>query len=129
MTGMDDALAAASLLLAAVALVYGAWSTEIEREAERTYSPNATAKAKEKDGTRAVLWHKAVPLAVAGWAILAVFSPRVVAVVCDTVDAMRSGTWRYGDVPTIFVHSTVLVLGLAVHLSGRVRALRKALRR
>lgn len=125
---MDDALSAASLLLAAVALVYGAWSAEIEREAGRAYSPNAKVKEKEKDVTRAVLWRKAVPLAIAGWAIVAVFSPRAAGVTCDTLRSALAGTWRYGDVPTIFVLSTVLILGLAAHLSGRVLALRKALK-
>jgi hypothetical protein len=125
---MDDALSAASLLLAAVALVYSAWSGDIEREAGRTYSPNANAKKKEKAGTRAVLWRKAVPLATAGWAILAVFAPRTIVITCETSRALLAGTWSYGDVSTIFVLSAVMTLALALHLTDRVWALRKILR-
>lgn len=128
MTGMDDALSAASLLLAAIALVYSAWSGDIEREAGRTYSPNAKAKEKEKIGTRAVLWRKAIPLAAAGWAVLAVFVPRAIVITSETCRAMSAGTWRYGDVSTVFVLATMLTLGLALHLAGRVLAVRKALR-
>lgn len=125
MTGMEDALSAASLLLAAVALVYSAWSGDIEREAGRTYSPNAKSKEKEKAVTRAVLWRKAVPLAIGGWAILAVFAPRTIVITLETGRALLAGRWRYDDVSTIFVLSTVLTLALALHLAGRVLALRK----
>lgn len=128
MTGIDDALSAASLLLAAVALVYGAWSGDIEREAGRTYSPNAKAKEKEKAGTRAVLWQKAIPLATAGWAILAVFAPRTIVIAWETGRALLTENWRYSDVSTIFVLSTLLSLALALHLAGRVLALCKILR-
>lgn len=125
---MADALSAASLLLAALALVYGAWSGDIEREAGRSYSANATTKGREKDATRAVLWGKAVPLAAAGWTILAVFAWRVLTIVRDTVGQALAGTWRYGDVQTIFVLATLLILGLALHLTGRIVALRKTLK-
>ena len=128
MTEMADALSAASLLLAAVALVYGAWSGDIEKEASRTYSPNAKAKEREKAVSRAVLWRKAIPLAIAGWFILAVFAPRTVVITWDTGRALLTGRWRYDDVSTIFVLSTGLTLALALHLLGRVLALRKVLR-
>jgi hypothetical protein len=124
---MDDPLAAASLLLAAVALVYGAWSGDIDREAGRTYSSNARAKDKQKDETRAVLWLKAFPLTTAGWAVFAVFAPRTIMITWETCRALLAGSWRYGDVSTIFVLSTVLTLALALHLAGRVLALRKSL--
>jgi hypothetical protein len=129
MSGMDNALSAASLLLAAVALIYGAWSGDIEREVTRDVSPNANAKEKEKAHTRAVLWGKAIPLAIAGWAIVAVFTPRTMLITFDTCRALVAGTWRYGDVTTIFVLSTALSLALAIHLVSRVLALCKALRK
>lgn len=129
MTDIGNALSAASLLLAAVALVYGAWSGDIEREVARIYSPNAKAKDKEKAHARGVLWRKAVPLTAAGWTILAVFAPRTVMIVWKTGSDIWDRRWVYDDVSTIFVLSTVLTLAMALHLAERVVALRRVLRR
>lgn len=127
MSSMPDALSAAGLLLAAIALVYSAWSASIEAEAKRKYSANAGIKADEKRETRRVLNARAWPMTVACWLVFVTFIPRSFDILRMIWGCARvSGTGcSYDDVSAIFLITQVVVVGLAVHLTTQVCQLRK----
>ena len=118
MSGMADALSSASLLLAALALVYGAWSSAIDAELARKYSANEATRATEKEGTRKIMNGRALPLMAGSWLIVAVFTPRLLCILFEAFQCVRKGGCGYDDVAMIFVLTYVFVFGLAIHLSG-----------
>lgn len=128
MSDIADALSSASLLLAALALVYGAWSGEIEKQAGRTYSPNAATKADQKAETRGVRDRKALPMMVGGWLIFVAFLPRAWGIAGIALGCAKSGGCHYQDVSAIFILTQVFVFGLAAHLTGRWFKLNSKLR-
>ena len=125
MSSMPDALSSASLLLAAIALVYGAWSPSIDVEVARVYSANAETKAYEQADTRRILAGRARPLTVCCWLVAIVFLPRCWSIAAETVRcvaALGRGC-VYDDVAAVFVLAEVVVSVLAFHLTSRMRLL------
>jgi hypothetical protein len=118
-SNIADALSSASLLLAALALVYGAWSGEIEKQASRAYSPNVATKTDQKAETRGVRDKKALPLMLGSWLIFLAFLPRALDIAGIALGCTKSGGCHYEDVSAVFILTQVFVLGLAAHLTGR----------
>jgi hypothetical protein len=127
MTGLADALSSASLLLAALALVYSAWSGSIDVEASRTYSANAETKMDEKKETRRIRNRRALPMAIGSWLIVAAFVPRDFYIFGTAIACVKSGSCGYDDVAAIFLLTQLLLLGFAVYLGSQVCALRAKL--
>lgn len=124
---MPDALSAAGLLLAAIALVYSAWSASIETEVNRKYSPQEQTKKDEKQATRRVLNSRAWPMTIACWLVFAIFVPRSLDILRTILECARSSGagCSYDDVAAIFLLTQVVVVGLAVHLTKQVCQLRR----
>ncbi len=126
MNSMQDALSSASLLLAALALVYSSWSGSIDTELNRTYSGNVEQKEREKERVRLVLHRRAWPLAIASWSVVIAFVPRLLDIVGFSLSCTENCT--YDDVSAVFLLTVLLMAGLALHLSGMVFALHKKLK-
>ena len=124
---MADALSSASMLLAAIALIYSAWSGSIDTEATRTYSGQAETKADEKAQTRKVLNRRARPMMVVSSLVFVVFLNRDWSILYHSgACAVGSVTdCHYDDVAAIFLLTQLVVIGLALHLRGRVSELKK----
>lgn len=122
---MPDALSSASLLLAAIALVYGAWSPSIDAEVARVYSANAETKADEQADARRILAGRARPLAACCWLVAVVFLPRCWGIGAETVRCIAAldRDCAYDDVAAVFVLAEVVISTLALHLTSRVRML------
>jgi hypothetical protein len=125
---MSDALTAASLLLAALALIYSAWSTSIDAAISQPLSPNAKAKAREQAEIRKILTGRARPLSITAWLIALVFAPRSYELLATAAICAGPQTCNYNDVGAIFLLTQLVVLALALHLTARVRDLGKQVR-
>lgn len=125
---MSDALTAAGLLLAALALVYSAWSASIDAAISQPLSPNAQAKAREQAEIRKIHIGRAWPLAITAWLIALVFAPRSYELLATAAVCARAQTCNYDDVGAIFLLMQLVVLALALHLTARVRDLGKRVR-
>lgn len=123
MSSVADALSSASMLLAALALVYSAWSGSIDAEANRMYSAERNTKVDEQKETKLVRDRRAWPMAMGCWLIVAAFAPRDFDILGTVLACAQRGGCAYDDVAAIFLLTQLLVLGLALHLSGRIRAL------
>jgi hypothetical protein len=123
MSSMGDALSSASLLLAALALVYGAWSGSIDKETNRIYAAGENTKEDEKKETRRVRNRRALPISVGSWLIAVTFVPRDFDIFRNTLSCAEQDHCGYDDVAAIFILTQVFILALALHLTGRVRAL------
>ena len=127
MSDLADPLSAASLVLAAIALVYSAWSPSIQQQIDRPFSPNDTVRADEQAGVRRTMVSRAIPLALASTSVLIVFAPRVFGVFMSALDYWHGSRFRYDDVAAIFVVTQIFVAGLSVHLWKQVGRLRSRL--
>lgn len=130
MSGMSDALSAASLLLAALALVYSAWSASIQEAIDTPMGTTETQTKRRKDDIRGVRNRRAWPIAAACWLIVAGFFFRDVCIVMSVISCMRSpacGIADYDDIAAVFLLTQLLVLGMAIHMQGQVARLSKKL--
>ncbi len=126
---MADALAAAGMLLAALALVYTVWTPTIDNAIRKVFSADLNKKDKEKDEVRSVrLWH-AAPIAAACWLILTVFTWRDLSILTGAVTCIGDKNCRYDDVAAIFLVTQLVVFGLALHATGQVRRLSRAIQK
>jgi hypothetical protein len=128
MNVITDALAAAGMLLAALTLVYSAWSASIDAGLNKTFSPGAAAKIREKDDIRAVRNYRAAPMAVACWLVAIIFARRDLHIISESLKYFGAKSWEYDDVSTIFLFTQVLVIGLALHVSRQILGLNDKLK-
>jgi len=114
---MPDALSAASLLLAAIALLYSAWSNSIDAETKRVYSTQPQTKKDEKAVTRAVLWWRAIPVTLAAALAFAAFAPRALKVTKASFECLKGAKANciYDDVSALFLLTETVLLGLAIY--------------
>ena len=129
MSSMPDALSSASLLLAALALVYSAWSASIDDEVKRSYSIEDNAKTDQQKVTKKVLDERARPIMIACWLIFFAFLPRCILILWNAIACVRELQCSYDDVPFIFLLTEALVAGLGLHLRSRVADLKEQLTR
>jgi hypothetical protein len=116
---MADPLAAASLVMAIIAMLYGAWSAEISQAATLTLDPlRADRVANKAPQLWAAFVPKAVPLGLGALSALAIFFWRAAAIV---------GTlWRhpkgavFDDVGAAFVVTVGFTLLLALSLGWQI---------
>lgn len=128
-SSMSDAVSSAGLLLAALALVFSAWTPSIDGALNKSFSPNDAEKMREKSDIKAIRDRRAKPLAIGSWLIVAVFIPRDVAIFVATAGCVVTGGngCGYDDVAIIFLMTQMVFAFLAWHVSGQVKELtRKA---
>lgn len=124
---MADALSSAGLLLAALALVFSAWTPSIECALNKNFSPGAAEKAREKKSIKSIRGRRALPLAVASWLITILFIPRDIAIFVTTAGCVttRGKGCGYDDVAVIFLLTQMVFAFLAWHVSSQARELNK----
>lgn len=127
MSDLANPLSAASLILAAIALVYSAWSPLIQQQIDRPFSPNDTVRADEQAELRRTMVWRAIPLALASTTVLIVFAPRAFGFLMSALDYWQGSKSRYDDVAAIFIVTQFFVAGLSVHLWKQVSRLRSRL--
>lgn len=124
---MGDPLAAASLVMAILAMLYGAWSAEISAAAARTLKPlQIDRKEIDQPVILAALNAKALPLWAGALATLLIFAWRVWGIIQSIWDHPADAV--FDDVGAAFVVTEFVTLVLFVSLTGQVGALRKQLR-
>ena len=124
---MDDALAAASLLLAALALVYNAWSASIEVAIKMQMGTTPAQIAGNKDAVRSIRNRRARPLAISCWLILVAFVVRGFSIIDTSIRCIGPTSCDYNDIAVMFLLTQVLVLGMAIHMQKQIGRLNKKL--
>jgi hypothetical protein len=126
-----DLLGAASLLLAALAVLYGVWYSSIEAAKGLAIPTHASDAAKPLASVRAVLRGRAYPLALASGLSTLVFAPEAIGVVAGAVGSFRDhqlGAFDYYDpIEAALLLVTVGLAVLTLHVGHLCRALRKKL--
>lgn len=118
---MSDLLAADSLLLTILAVLYSVWYTEIDTELRRTADPLPKNNTDAYKRMKRVFVQRALPLTVAALAVTAVFLPEAIDAAVPVVRRAVHGhrPAHYNAVSTAFFVVTLGTLGLALHLGVR----------
>jgi hypothetical protein len=128
-----DLLGAATLLLAALAVLYGVWYSSIEAAKSRTIPTHASDAAKPLASVRAVLRGRAYPLALASGLSAMVFAPEAINIVAETVrtlhDYQFSAFQYYDPIEAALRLVTVGLSLLTVHVGCLCAALQKKTKR
>ncbi len=127
MNDFANPMSAASLVLAAIALVYTAWSTSIQNMIDIHFSPNDSDKEDQQAELRRTMVWRAIPLALASTLVLIVFAPRIYCVTVSVYDHWNGSNSKYDDVRAIFVVTQIFVAGLTFHLWRQVSRLNSRL--
>lgn len=116
---MSDEISAASLLMAVVAILYGAWYQEIV-DAANTAVPAKHDKHKPLAAVEKALFTRCLPLAFMAVMLVLVFSPTLVGIVGHAVSVLREqGLAAYGAYSSVRTAFCVVVLvggGIAGHV-------------
>lgn len=128
MNDMSDALSAAGLLLAALALVYSAWSPSIEAAIGASVGTTDGEKRRVKDAARAIRNRRAWPIAISCWLILIAFGVRDYEIAKSTAGCWSGGGCHYDDIAAVFLLTQLLVLGMAIHAQNQVGRLNQKIR-
>lgn len=122
MSSMADALSAAGLLLAALALVYNAWSAQIDAAINKPLGTTDSEIERSKHHVRGVRNGRAVPLLVASLLILGAFAARDAGIFCS-LRCVGKPNCQYDDIAAVFLLTQVLVSGFVIYLGGQIRQL------
>ena len=127
MSDPANALAASSLLLTVLALLYTVWSDSLNAARSVNFSADRDARPAQREPVRQSLHKRAIPLAVACWLAFLVFLPRSLTV----LGSLRQGIGSphlFSDVLAALVVSEVFTLGLAATITSDALAIGKVLR-
>lgn len=126
-----DLLGAASLLLAALAVLYGVWYSSIEAAKRLTIPIHSRDAAKPLASVRAVLRGRAYPLALASGLSTLVFAPEAISIVAGTIQTIgdhQLGAFHYYDpIEAALLLVTVGLSVLTIHVGCLCAALQKKL--
>jgi hypothetical protein len=119
------ALSAASLITASIALLFSAWYQEIREAIDEPRPTPVDARTVWKQRRADQRRGRALPLAIALGAFLAIFTPDVVTVVTDTVERLPSpGRWDDYDVTRAALLLIWTFAGIMLwHVAGLYRRL------
>lgn len=127
-----DLLGASTLLLTALAVLYGVWYASIEAARDLTIPPRAGDAEKPLRSVRNVLRGRAYPLALASGLATAVFAPEGIAIVVRTIDSFgdhRLGAFsHYDPIEAALLFVSVGLAILTAHVGRLCLALRRKLR-
>lgn len=127
---MSDEISAASLLMAVVAILYGAWYQEIISASNTNVPPHD--KHRPLAVVEAALFSRCLPLAVMAVAVVLVFLPTFVGIAGHAIAVLGesglAGYERYSSVRTAFCLVVVVGAAIAAHLC-RMTMVLVALRR
>lgn len=123
MNGLSEALSAAGLLLAALALIYSTWTPAIDAAISLPMGTTPNEVNRSKGEVRAVRNGRALPIAIASWVILAIFLVRDWDILTSPWRCADETHCEFSDIAAVFLLTQVLVLGLAIHSVSQVRNL------
>jgi hypothetical protein len=127
----SDVLAAASLILAILGVVYALWYAEIREAIE--LQPKPVRVKTDYKTARSVLWTRAVPLAAATTADLVVFLPAVIGPDRDWIHELLSkpaaAFAHYDPVPVALNLATLFTLALVIEVCRQTIGLWRHCRR
>lgn len=113
---MADLLAAGSLLLTVVTILYSIWYPEIVEALKRRIDQNPANRKKDYGECRAVLVRKTIPLASAASALFAISVPDVVKIIRYAFSQVgEKEPASYSAVNTTYVLVTLILGFLALH--------------
>lgn len=124
---MSDLLAAASLLLTVVAVLYGLWYSEIARVLDIRPNPHPEDNRAYVRDVRNIVRGRARPLVLAAATVVVVFAPDALRTISRSLSRIGDGHYRYDAVSTAFVLVVLLSSGLCAHsirLLWQLRSLR-----
>lgn len=113
---MSEALSAASLLLAMIALVFGAWWPSITAAAEFRFAKSELNRPEERRPIRTTLIGQAIPLTVSAVVAAVIFMPRALGLVKDGIECDCFSLDQLNDVAAAFVVSEILLCTIALAL-------------
>jgi hypothetical protein len=116
---IDDALSAAGLLLAIVALIFSAWQADIADAIGLQASPDKSKTARLRTKALATLRQKAVPLAIGALLAAAIFGYRAYMILLTLRFATRPG-YGFDDIGAAFVLTEIFVALIAAVAIGQV---------
>jgi hypothetical protein len=109
---IDDALSAAGLLLAIVALIFSAWQEDISDAIGLQASTDKSKTASLRTKALATLRKKAVPLAIGALLAAAIFGHRAFMILLTLRFATRAG-YGFDDIGAAFVLTELFVALIA----------------
>lgn len=113
MRTIADALSAAGLLLAMIALIFGAWWPQLAKAADFSFADSKPNRKEQRGPIYATLFGQAVPLAIGAFCAALIFLPRALGLI---EEAMACGCFelnRLDDVAAAFVVSEALLILIA----------------
>lgn len=114
MSAMTEALSAASLLLAVIALIFGAWWPQLSRAATFAFDKSKGNRKGERWPIAATLLGQALPLSLGGLAAAFVFLPRAWRLTTQAIVCGCPTPDRLDDVSAAFVVSEGLLWLIAL---------------
>lgn len=128
---MGDLLSSASLLLAAVAMVFSVWYPEIKSLSDAAIPRHDRAPHRRK--LSILFWTRALPLTLASLCVAAIYFPEFITIFRRSYGAhFSSGVnniFRYDAVATAFILVVLLTTGLSFFLLYYTIYLRVLIRR
>ncbi len=128
MMEMDKALAASSMLLAIVAVIFGAWTGDLSKALSLAFPPQVLNREPQRLQIRSAIYSKALPLTVGAWFSAAVFAYRSLLIMGDTIGCTPKQC-SYDDVSAAFVLTETFVIVAAISASAQLFDLTRKLRK
>lgn len=117
---IGDLLSSASLLLAGVGVVYGAWYTELTDLLQKSIPPHSEDRVSVRKSLQTGYWRRALPLAVFSAITSLILLPDAIAFVKRSVRIYTQGEPHmelYDALATLFVTVEIFSLMFAIHLA------------
>jgi hypothetical protein len=114
MTDLSNAIAASSMLLAVVAVLFGVWNGAIDDALALDVSGAPSTQLPQRKQLRSAILTKAVPLALGAWLTALVFLARSHGIAVTTLTCWRTKGCQPDDVSAAFVLTEAFVLLIAV---------------
>jgi hypothetical protein len=115
-----DPLSAAAMLLAIVAVLFGAWTGEVSAAIRFRLQPQKENREQDRIVIRDALYKKALPLTLGAWLTVAVFANRVIGIFLTARGCICDPQCQYDDVGAAFALTEVFLIAVAVSATGQL---------
>jgi hypothetical protein len=119
--GLDQAISAASLVLAVLAALYTLWLGDVSRALDLVKEADPTNRAPQKAQVSSAFYTKALPLLIASLAAVAALFWRTWLIVREVL--AHGWAWEYDDVKALFLLTAALLVTLCVVAIAQARGL------
>ncbi|HEY2070366.1 MAG TPA: hypothetical protein VGG48_12490 [Rhizomicrobium sp.] len=124
---MANPLAAASVLLAVVAVLYGAWNGDVANAINLKFASQPENRGPAREQIRNAINTKALPLTLGCWLSVAVFAWRVANLITGAIGCLYSTSCVYDDVGAAFVLTEAFVIVIAISATRQLIQLQQKL--